>query len=284
MKYWIVLILILTLLAFTACDSWFVDDEFIAIGKDGHYSDCFGINDSSKSRINDCLYHVGKKQNDPDACKEIRKDKPSQSSCYKNVAIGLGEEKYCAEINYNLIDAYECYAEIGINKKDPDLCSNIDSEDHMHRCYTDYAEKLHDIDTCLYIPHNEESRDACFMMFIEEATNEAFCDKFDLRPSRDDCYIHMAPIVDGNLLCEKVDDSKKRNTCHVLMARKLGTIDECNRMEPAYGTEWNTCATQVAIANKDSALCDLIPEKVGQESCVRQVYSENRAEGGHTVE
>ena len=49
MKNIIVLVLILTLLAFTACDNWFVDDEFIAIGKDGHYSDCFSINDSTKS-------------------------------------------------------------------------------------------------------------------------------------------------------------------------------------------------------------------------------------------
>jgi hypothetical protein len=267
----IIILIFVSLLFFSACSFLAVDDEIMDIAKKGHYTDCDSLDTSeNKNRIDKCYAEVGKRQNDPDACAAIN-DKQSnyKTGCYQEVAVNLHDETLCKYVNAQ-VNQRDCYTEIGVYKKNPHLCMNLEGV-NAQLCYKEYAYKAQDIDACLSIPHNEKTRDDCMMLFIDNAKDETFCDKFDLDTSRDDCYLKIAPQINGNLLCAKISNDYKREQCHIKMAIQLKSIDECNRMKNIDSKEWNTCISQVAVVKLDAEICSVIQDDANKESCLKQV-------------
>ena len=257
----------------SGCEEFFVDDEYIEIARTGSYTDCYTINNSENHRVEECLSYVGRRQNDQSACQAIKEDLNGKSYCYKTIATNTNNKELCKEVNDNGDNRLDCYLQIAINKGDARICESLSENEKKYSCIRRHAEQTLDKTSCLLIPHNTLERDACILHFLEEATNEEFCDELDLEASKDTCYESIAPKIKGNLLCQKIIDDKKRNNCHVQLAIALESADECYRMEKIQGAEWRTCITQVALLNNDTQLCNSIDKKSGKESCLRQLQS-----------
>lgn len=208
-KILVVMLVLISVLLFVACDEFFVDEETIEIAKSGTYQDCASLNTTDdKNRIEKCYEYVGKKQDDPAACAAA--SGRYRDDCYEDVAVDLGEESYCNQISSKYSQA-DCFTDIAIDKRDSSICANMGGS-QADECYKDFSIDTDDFDTCALISSDSQS-DECYMHFAVIDNNEELCDELYKSNNRDECKFQLA-LNNGNpLFCESIESEATKEEC-----------------------------------------------------------------------
>ncbi len=310
-KVLIVCLLLLFNLTFTGCSMWdiFAPDEEIQRAVDkGDKGMCLAIKDKDANeelkRKNKCLDKVAEKTNDPKACKMIVGDANRMNRCFKTVAVGLGKEDICEEINddklkmscfadvgiasgneslcakegLSVYDKRECYTEIAKNKKDETICDNIENERSMAECYKEVGVIAESVEICKKILATQEIwKVNCINNIAMNQKNVKVCYEHTDENQLGICISIMAEELSDAALCEDIIgeevDHNAISLCIGEVAKKKRDKGICaNIIDIGFR---NMCYSRVAIARGEISICDEIKDsRCYMDECYMEIAKE----------
>lgn len=137
-------------------------------------------------------------------------------------------------------------------EQDPSYCNNFEGEE-KDLCYLFAAESEGDPQICTQIT-SAEWQEECFEEVASEVVNPEECEELKTQYEKDSCYTNIAKLRKDVAFCEKTIDNKRG--CQNVVARETNNENACL---------FPDCLTAVAIAKKNSQLCEKIPSLQLQE-------------------
>jgi|GEM_PF-4784682 len=133
-----------------------------------------------------------------------------------------------------------------IDKKDPEICKQLDEKSEQERCFRRVAEETKNPDICgEYFRNNQEGMD--------------------------DCLMHSAPEADNLDACKKITDSVKKARCYKDIGVNRNDENICAETKKIDEKSGSECYSQVAITKNNPELCKEITTEYLREQCFREI-------------
>lgn len=146
-------------------------------------------------------------------------------------------------------------------------------------CYEGVARLYRDTSICDRIANdpNDHHRAVCYEKIALMTFNISICDMIEWNYSQDLCYEEVAEALQDPVLCERIKNHLSfRDDCYANIAPGLGDADLCEKIRKDSVSIWESCIENVAMHNKDPAICDRLGEGADQAYCLIRLAEEIR--------
>ena len=185
------------------------------------------------------------------ACEEIPEIPYSwkKDLCYEGIAKVSDDYSLCEKMSDNI-----CYYNFAIRKNDLSICKLISNPYLKDECYSKIAATDKDDKLCEEI-QDQSNRDDCYEDVAESKRDPSLCEKmsFQYPGYRDNCYLRVAVAKRDPSICKKAYVIPDICSHNVIAVSKKDP-SECDALPTEYHR--SDCIYGVAMAHKDSAICD----------------------------
>ena len=250
----------------------------------------------------ECYSALGKSSKEQKYCLEIPLGANNyfRGTCFDEVARATNDPAVCTKINFYHQDGVNvraaCIESFYSTLADNSVCKFVVDANSTNDCYYAVAKNNNDYTQCSVIPVQYD-RDECAYYFAVNDENKLICAEISretlresceyevilLNPletclaettnaSKYDCLIDLAVSEDDDSHCELIEgDFTKKALCYKGIAELRGDEEFCRKISSGNPDEKEECYYNVAIANNNTDLCELLKISKNYVSCFVEI-------------
>ncbi len=190
-----------------------------------------------------------------------------------------------------------------IDKKDPEICKQLDNERDKLQCFRKVAVADKNPDICKnYLKDNAEAQDDCYMYVGPEVNNLDICNKITDPKKKSECYMQIGINKKDANICSQTkklneqagsecykevaisknnpdlcaeSTGRYKDDCYAILAENNNRVDLCKEVNTLYLKE--NCYQNIAEATNKPEICDNLPDPDKIAACKGRVTGDINA-------